>query len=169
MKPSGTARHAALPGPRSSQGPHLESDSLKYRVRPTQVGFTKEKSRPRASSSTLSRQHRHALSTLVASCLLCLGKATLAIFARRASAQSIWKTGVRACVPQKVCRMRPTHAQCTLAHDQRVASLDSREICLVQRPSGSTADPGGLEAVRHRADYSLRHNIQHPYGLCQKS
>lgn len=47
-------------------------------------------------------------------------------------------------------------------------SLDSRRICLVQHPSGSTVDPGGLEAARHRADYSLHHYVQHPYGLCHE-
>lgn len=111
VKPAGTAQHKALLGPQSSQ-------ALKYRVHPTQEGFTEVKSRPRASSSTLSHQPGHALSTLVAMCLLCLGKARLVILAGRVSAQSIQKTQVQTYAPQMARRMPLTHPQCILACDQ---------------------------------------------------
>jgi len=63
-----------------------------------------------------------------------------------------------------------TCAQCTLACDNaELVRLDSRGICLVQHPSGSVVDLGVLEAARYRADYSLWHDVQHPYGLSQKS
>ena len=114
VKPAGTARHAALPGPQSSQG-------LKYRVHPTRAGFMEVKSRPRASSSTLSCQPGCALSTLVATCLLCLGKARLATLAGQVSAQFIQKTRVQAYTPQKAGRMPLTHVQSTLVCDQRGA------------------------------------------------
>lgn len=49
------------------------------------------------------------------------------------------------------------------------SSLVLRAIVLAQHPGESRTDPGRPEVVMHRANDTLQHHEQHPYGLHQRS